>query len=154
MKFWSLFALSLAVALPCGTAMSQTDATTSLPDVVVGAPKHVARPQRPEHRAVARNTVSARTSQAAPSASWMTPAERELARLPNAITSSCVDGCVTSFRTGDKPWIGCSWSSGMLSGTCRNVGHYKTYNECATSGLAIGWRVNEVPWYCSSLALK
>jgi hypothetical protein len=61
---------------------------------------------------------------------------------------------VTSFKTGDAPWHGCSWSSGMLSQTCRNVGNYKTYAECTEAGLATGWRVNEIPWYCSSLALK
>jgi len=158
MKFSSLFAASIAVALPCGlngTAMSQTDATTSLPGVVVEAPKQAARPQKPQH-AVAYSTVSPRTSPTTPtpSASQMSPAERELAKLPNAITSSCVDGCVTSFRSGNRPWIGCSSSGGTFSTTCRNVGNYKTHNECTTAGLATGWRSNEVYWYCTSLALK
>jgi hypothetical protein len=41
-----------------------------------------------------------------------------------------------------------------LSPTCRNIGNYKTFNECREAGLLTGWRVNEVPWYCASLALK
>ena len=141
-----------------GTAMSQTGTpsgrtASSLPSVTVEAPKQVARPPKPEQHAVTRSGVSGRTS---PTTATLpaSPAERELAKLPNAITGSCVDGCVTSFRSGDRPWVGCSWSSGTLSGTCRNVGNYKTYNECATAGLAIGWRSNEVVWYCSSLALR
>lgn len=157
MKFSSLCVASIAVALPCGlngTAMSQTDATTSLPSVVVGAPGQVARPQQPMPRAVARSTVSPLISPtpATPSASPMSPAERELAKV--AIRSSCIDGCVTSFRSGNKPWVGCSVSAGTYSSTCRNVGNYKTYNECSGAGLTLGWRTNETSWYCSSLALK
>jgi len=157
----SLFSVAaLAVsALLCGqtgSAMSQTTpsggATTSLPNVVVDAPK----PQKPKHRAVAHSTVSPQTSASTPtsSASSLSPTE-QLERLPNAVTSSCVDGCVTSFRSGNKPWVGCNgagWPA--LSQTCRNVGHYKTYNECTTAGLAVGWRSGEISWYCSSLALK
>jgi hypothetical protein len=160
MKASLLFVASLAVAilsialLLCGlsgTAMSQTatpsgGATTSLPNVVVEAPRH---------RAVARSTVSLRTSSTTPtpSASPMSPAA-QLAQLANA-TGSCVGGCVTSFRSGDAPWHGCSGSNWpALSPTCRSVGNYKTYEECREAGLVTGWRVNEVSWYCSSLALK
>jgi hypothetical protein len=71
MRFSSRFISSLAVAilsialLLCGlsgTAMSQTatpsgGATTSLPSILIDAPKQVPRPQRPKQRAVARNTV-------------------------------------------------------------------------------------------------
>ena len=168
MRFSSLFVASLAVAilssalLLCGlsgTAISQTatpsgGATTSLPNVVVEAPKQVA-PQKPKQRAVARSTVSPRTSPTipTPSASPMSPAA-QLAKLANA-TGSCVGGCVTSFRSGNAPWIGCSGSGWpALSSTCRNVGNYKTYAECTEAGLITGWRGNEVSWYCSSLALK
>ncbi len=132
MRFSSLFVASLAVAilsialLLCGlsgTAMSQTatpsgGATTSLPSVLVEAPKQ---------RAVARSTLSPRTSSTTPtpSASPMSPAA-QLAKLANA-TGSCVGGCVTSFRSGDAPWHGCSGSNWpALSSTCRNVGNYKT----------------------------
>lgn len=164
-----LFVASLAAAilsiaaLPCGlssTAMAQTatpsgGATTSLPNVVVEAPKQVARPQKPKQRAVARSTVSPRTSSTtpAPSASPMSPTA-QLTKLSNA-TGSCVGGCVTSFRSGNAPWHGCSGSSWpALSQTCRNVGNYKTYAECTEAGLITGWRGNEVSWYCTSLALK
>ena len=165
MRFSSPFVASLALAnlstglLLCGlsgTAMSQTatpsgGATTSLPNVVVEAPKQVARPKQ---RAVARSTVSPRTSPTTPtpSASTMLPSA-QLVKLANA-TGSCVGGCVTSFRSGDAPWHGCSVSSGMLSSTCRNVGNYKTYAECKEAGLITGWRATEASWYCSSLALK
>ena len=168
MRLSSLFVASLAVAilsiasLLCGlssVAMSQTatpsgDATTSLPNVVVEAPKQVARPQQPKQHAVARSTVSPRTSPTTPtpSASPMSPAA-QLAKLANA-TGSCVGGCVTSFRSGNAPWHGCSVSSGTLSSTCRNVGNYKTYAECREAGLITGWRTPEISWYCSSLALK
>jgi hypothetical protein len=154
--------LSIALLL-CGlsgTAMSQTatasgGATTSLPNVVVEAPRQVARPQRPKQRAVARSTGSPRTSPTTPtpSASPMSPAA-QLAKLANA-TGSCVGGCVTSFRSGNAPWHGCSGSGWpALSSTCRNVGNYKTYAECTEAGLITGWRVTETSWYCSSLALK
>jgi hypothetical protein len=164
MKASSLLVMSpavtiLSIALLCGlsgTAKSATPsggATGLLPNVVVEAPKQGARPKQ---RAVARSTVSSGASPTTStrSVSPISPAERELAKLPNAITGSCVGGCQTSSRSGDRPWIGCSWSTGMLSSTCRNEGHYKTYNECKTAGLAIGWRDMEVSWYCSSLALK
>jgi hypothetical protein len=151
MKFSSLFVASVAVVCGLRPAMSQTDAASTLPDVVIGAPKHVAKP-----RPVVHSTMSHQASPTAstPSATPTSPAERELAKLPNVITGSCADGCQTSFRSGDRPWVGCSWSSGMLSGTCRNEGHYKDYNACTTAALAIGWRSIEVSWYCSSLALK
>ena len=168
MRFSSLFVASRAVAilsiapLLCGlsgTAMSQTatpsgGATTSLPNIVVEAPKHVARPQKPEQRAVARSTVSPGTSPTTPTPSASpTSISAKLAKLASA-TGSCVGGCQTSFRSGNDPWHGCSVSSGTLSSTCRNVGNYKTYEECREAGVITGWRAPEISWYCSSLALK
>jgi len=78
----------------------------------------------------------------------------KLAKL-ESISGSCVDGCQTSFRTGNAPWRGCS-SSGWpaLSTTCRNVFHFKTYAECSGTGLLLGWQSREITWYCTSLALK
>jgi hypothetical protein len=65
MKFSSLFVAGLLCGLS-STAMSQTEPSsggvTLLPGVVVGAPKQLARPQKPGPRAVARSTVSLRTS--------------------------------------------------------------------------------------------
>jgi hypothetical protein len=165
MKAALLFAVGLAGAilsialLLCGlsgAAMSQTatpsgGATTSLPGVVVEAPKQVTRPK---HSAVARSTVSRRTSQTTQTPSAPESVSAKLARLASA-TGSCVGGCVTSFRYGSAPWHGCSGSGWpALSPTCRNVANYKTYAECTEAGLLTGWRANEIPWYCSSLALK
>lgn len=167
MRFSSLFVTSPAVAmlsieLLCGvsgTAMSQTTpgSATSLPSVMVEAPKQVTRPK---HSAVAHNVVSHGTSPTTQtSQTTQTPAAPEsvtakLAKLEKA-TGSCVGGCVTSFRYGNDPWHGCSGSGWpALSPTCRNVGNYKTYNECKEAGLLTGWRNNEIGWYCSSLALK
>lgn len=155
--------LSVSPLLLCAlgsTATSQTatpsaNPATSLPGVLIEAPKQVVRPQKRQHRAIARNTVSPETSRTAPTPleSRLSP-EQRLARLPNAITGSCVDGCVSSLPSGGRPWIGCNASASSYSSTCRNVGHYKTYNECTTAGLAIGWRNNEVMGYCTSLAFK
>ena len=161
MRFSSLFVASPAVAvlsieLLCGlsgTAMSETatGSAASLPSIMVEAPKQIARPK---HSAVARSTVSHRTSQSSQTPSAAPElVSAKLAKLASA-TGSCVGGCVTSFRYGDAPWHGCSGSSGMYSSTCRNVANYKTYAECTEAGLITGWRNNEIGWYCSSLALK
>jgi hypothetical protein len=166
MRFSSFFVASLAIALlsiglprgASGAAMSQTatDSATALPGVMVEAPKHVIRPK---HRAVASSTMShgtvsrliSPTTQTAPAPDSVLA---KLAKLEKA-TGSCVGGCQTSFKYGNEPWHGCSgtgWPA--LSPTCRNVGNYKTYNECVEAGLLTGWRNNDVGWYCSSLALK
>jgi hypothetical protein len=166
MRFSSLFVTSVAIVsmsialLLCGlssTAMSQTatPAAAPLPDIVVDAPKHVARSHKPAQHAVARSTVSHPASVATetPSAAPESVTAK-LAKLERN-TGSCAGGCQSSFRSGNEPWHGCNGSSWpALSPTCRNVGNYKTYNECREAGLLTGWRVNEVPWYCSSLALK
>ena len=161
MRLSSLFVASLAVSilsialLPCGpigTAMSHAatpsgGATTSLPNVVVEAPKQVARPPKPTQRAVARSTVSPRTSPT-------TPTPSAAAQLPNT-TGSCAGGCATSFRSGNAPWVGCSGSGWpALSSTCRNVGNWKNYAACMDDSLKIGWKGSESTWYCSSLGLK
>jgi hypothetical protein len=61
---------------------------------------------------------------------------------------------VTSFRSGNAPWNGCSVSGGGYSSTCRNTRNYKTYSECTEGGLILGWRNTEVAWNCTSLGLK
>jgi hypothetical protein len=147
---------TLSIELLCGlsgTAMSQTatGSATVLPITTVTAPKQVTRPV---HSAVAHTTVSGRTSQTAQTPSAPQSVSAKLAKLEKT-TGSCVGGCATSFRSGDKPWVGCSGSGWpALSPTCRNVGNYQTYTECTEAGLLTGWRNNEVGWYCSSLALK
>jgi hypothetical protein len=160
MRFSSLFVTSPAVAilsieLLCGlsgTAMSQTPTGSagSLPSITVEAPRQVARPRH----AVARSSVSRRTSPTTqtPSAAPGSVSAK-LARLASA-TGSCVGGCATSFKYGNTPWHGCSVSGGTFSSTCRNTADYKTYAECTEAGLLIGWRAGDVSWYCTSLALK
>ncbi|MEA2887709.1 MAG: hypothetical protein QOD11_2069 [Bradyrhizobium sp.] len=163
MRISPRFAASLAVAfssialLLCGLSGSEAATTSdggasSLPAVVVQAPKQSARPERREPRPIARSTVSPRTSPtaAAPSTS---PLSAKLARLAS-VTGSCVGGCATSFRSGNAPWHGCSVSGGMYSSTCRNTRNYKTYAECTEGGLTLGWRNAEAAWGCSSLGLK
>jgi hypothetical protein len=133
-------------------ATTSDGATSSLPAVVVEAPKQSARPQKREPRAIARSTVSPRTSPtaAAPSTS---PISAKLAKLAS-VTGSCVGGCATSFRSDNAPWHGCSVSGGMYSSTCRNTRNYKTYSECTEGGLTLGWRNAEAAWGCTSLGLK
>jgi hypothetical protein len=139
-----------SMSLLCG-AQTAT-AAASLPGVTIEAPKHaVARPHRPRQSAVASRRISpiAQTAAAAPDSE-----SAKLAKLANN-TSSCAGGCVTSLKYGDAPWHGCSVSGWpMLSPTCRNTGNFKTYTECTSAGLLMGWRNNDVGWYCSSLALK
>jgi|SRR5437879_5194278 hypothetical protein len=142
-----------------GTAISQTattlrNATHPLPTIAVEKPNEVNRHELRQH-AVSRSAVPNPTSTtvqallAAP-----IPVTAKLAKLAS-ITGSCVGGCVTSFKSGSTPWHGCSGSSWpALSSTCRNVANFKTYEECRETGLLMGWRSSETPWYCSSLALK
>jgi hypothetical protein len=172
MRFSSLFVARPAVAVlsfaflcgPGSTAMLQaailsTAPATSLPGVVVEAPKQVARPHRPKQHVVARGTVSPRTSRATPtqSASLTTqsdsPVFARLAKLASA-TGSCVGGCQSSFSHGSAPWVGCSFSGGTYSPTCRNASNFKTYDECASASAVLGWRSSEYMWYCGSLAYK
>jgi len=150
--------IALLLSGPGGTAISQaatsSDTANRLPTIHVEAPKQAGKPHAPRHRAVARSTVSRRISATAhaSSARPMSVAEK-LARIEK-IAGSCVDGCVTSFRYGNAPWHGCSWSAGVISPTCRNALNFKTYAECKETGKLLGYRDTEELWYCSSLALK
>ena len=171
MRFSSRFISSLAVAilsialLLCGlsgTAMSQiaTGTTSPLPAITVQAPKQVARPHRAKRMARSYRPRGNEVASRRTSPTTQTPSAAQdsilakLAKLEKA-TGSCVGGCATSFRSGNRPWIGCSASGWpVASGTCRNVGNYKTYIECTDAGYLLAWRVMEVHWYCTSLALK
>jgi len=155
----------LSMVMLCGlsgTAMSRTETPsggTSLPSITIQAPERVARPQRPQQRAVPRNTVRNTVS---PGTSPTTPTqpngqESVLAKLRSLerTSGSCVGGCQTSFPSGNRPWVGCSASGWpAYSGTCRNVRNYKTYVECTESGYFLAWKPVEVHWYCTSLAFK
>ena len=148
---------------PSGTAMSQTQ----LPGVTIDAPRQVARPQRlvarPQRPARTANRVASRptspttqTLSAPPTAQKPAPAQGSVMARFAALektSSSCTDGCQTSFKYGNQPWNGCSTSGAEFgfSTTCRNVRNYKTYHECAETGMFLGWRNNDVWWYCSSL---
>jgi hypothetical protein len=152
----------LSAALLCGPsapALSQTE----LPKITVVAPKQAARPQRPEARpqrpARGANTVASRRTSPAPetpSAPPQKPAPAKdsvmakLAAIERA-ASSCADGCATSFKYGNQPWNGCSTTGDLISTTCRNGRNYKTYVGCMDGGRFLGWRNNEMRWYCSSL---
>jgi len=73
----------------------------------------------------------------------------------NAAPPASASPTSSAPRNSTYPWIGCSDSGGgTLSSTCRNMGNYKTYNECREAGLKTGWDGNQQSWYCSSLGLK
>jgi hypothetical protein len=157
----SRFVPRCAVAIPSialllcglgGTAKSQpTPADTQLPGITVEAPKQMARPHRSTHRATARSTRVVATSPTTASAAPNSDVAK-LAQLA-AKTNNCVGGCQSSFRTGNQPWVGCSATGGVYSATCRNVGNYKSYDECKEAGRITGWRSGETSAYCSSVAL-
>lgn len=135
-----------------GTAMSQpTPTETQLPGVTVDAPRQAARPHRPAH-VTTRSTVS-RTAPAVATATLAPMSDAaKLAKLERE-TSSCAGGCQSSFKTVKQPWVGCNATGGVYSATCRNVGNYKSYDECKEAGRITGWRSGETSAYCSSVAL-
>ena len=153
----------MSTALLCGlsdTAVSQTAtrSATPLPSVTVVAPKQVARPQRPKPAA---NTVASRRTSppiqapsAPPTGQKPAPAKdsvmAKLAALEKT-SSSCTDGCQTSFKHGNQPWNGCSTTGDIFSTTCRNTRNYKTYFECKDARMFLGARNAEAWWNCSSL---
>jgi hypothetical protein len=149
---------ALSTVLLSGTAASQTTSPTNqLPSITVQAPQQVARPRRPEPQRQAppvANTIATRPI--SPAAQTPAPVQGSvMARIAalEKTSSSCADGCATSFKHGNQPWNGCSVSSGdfTLSTTCRNVRNFKTYQECRETGMFLAWRQWEVWWYCSSL---
>ena len=172
MRLSSSFVAPSAVAIlstallcgPSGTAMSQTatGSASPLPSITVEAPKQVARSHRsvarPQKPALVASTVRAANTGAARQTSTQTPSYApgsvmaKLAALERT-SSNCTDGCQTSFKHGNQPWNGCSWSAGVfdVSPTCRNVRNYKTYAECQDTGLFLGATNRGVWQYCSSL---
>jgi hypothetical protein len=144
---------------PSSTAMSQTAGpATPLPSITVEAPKQVARPrptQLPRQAAGASRrasptarTLTARTPSAAPDSVM-----GKIAKLERA-SSSCNGGCETSFKTGNAPWVGCSYSAGIFgtySPTCTDTLTYKTYAECKDTRQFLGMVEREARWLCSGL---
>jgi hypothetical protein len=170
MKFSSRFFSNLAIAIAStammlfslsGAAMALTEpsGSTSLPSITVEAPKQGIRPQRPMQRAVIRGT-GRRTASHGTSPTTTTPSTGEgsvLERLRKLEreSSSCPDGCQSSFPSGNRPWVGCSTSAfPMPSVGCRNTRHFKTYVACTETVYFLGYRQVEAWWYCSNLALK
>jgi hypothetical protein len=160
MRWSSSFVAPSAVAVlsaallcgPSGPAMSQTE----LPKITVVAPKQAARPQRPvaTPQRPARVATAVASRPAPPAPQTPAPAKDSVMAKLAAIektTSSCADGCATSFKYGNQPWNGCSTTGDLISTTCRNGRNYKTYVQCMESGLFLAWRNNEMRWYCSSL---
>jgi len=145
-----------------GTAMSRTEPpsdATVLPGITVLAPKPVARPQRPQQRAVTRNAVTRTVSRGTsrtdrPTTTGEESVLEKLRRIERGV-SSCDGGCTSSFPSRGRPWVGCSASAWpMGSGTCKNGRKYKNYVECTEASYFLAWKPMEVWWYCSSLAFN
>jgi hypothetical protein len=168
MRLSSSFVAPSAVAvvstiLLCGPATSQTatGSGASLPSITVVAPKQVARQHRPERVASRRtsstaHTPTAQTSSASPEAITEGPGSTlgKLAKLEK-LSSSCNDGCETSFKTGNAPWVGCSEAGGEIStfsATCRDTLTYASYRGCMDVKMFTGWDRNRAWWYCTSLS--
>lgn len=146
-----------AVLLCSSTAMSQPTPNSSLPAVSVEAPK--ARPTVVPRQGPTTVTSHHRTSG---SSSAQNPtfapdsALGRLARLERS-ASSCNGGCETSYRVGNAPWVGCSFSGGSepltthFSPTCRDTLTYNTYAQCVETKAFLGATPRESRWICSSL---
>ena len=149
---------TLSTVLLCSSAaMSQPTPNSSLPAVSVEAPKArqnvVPRPGpttvTSHHRAT--GSSSAQNPAYAPG----TPLAR-LAKLERS-ASSCNGGCETSYRVGNAPWVGCSFSSGSepftshVSSTCRDTLTYNTYAQCVETKSFLGASPRETRWLCTSL---
>ena len=141
MKFSSLFFIaSLAVAPLCvlsGTAMAKTatpsgGATTSLPNVVVEAPKQVARPQKPGPRAVARSTVSLRTSSVSAS---------DAPVYGRDTLATTTGNCSTT-----------TWPTVSPVQCTKPVAH--NYVECSEMVAKSGSRPSDAWWWCSNQGFK
>ena len=141
MKFSSLFFIaSLAVAPLCvlsGTAMAKTatpsgGATTSLPNVVVEAPKQVARPQKTGPRAVARSTVSLRTSSASAS---------DAPVYGRDTLATTTGNCSTT-----------TWPTVSPVQCTKPVAH--NYVECSEMVAKSGSRPSDAWWWCSNQGFK
>ena len=64
-----------------------------------------------------------------------------IARLERS-ASSCNGGCETSYRVGNAPWVGCSYSgsepfTNSVSPTCRDTLSYNTYAQCVETKICL-----------------
>jgi hypothetical protein len=151
----------LSTALLCGTAVSQTatGSGATLPDITVQAPKQVARPQQVETsqrpNTVSSRRTSVRTQSSISHVAWGPPGS-VLSRLGSLekSASSCNGGCETSFKTGNAPWVGCSFAGGWwstYSPTCTDTLTYTSYLNCMETKLFLSWENYKARWYCHSL---
>lgn len=155
---------TLSTILLCstsGTAMSQPTPNSSLPAVSVEAPKArqtVAPVQGPStgtshHH---RRATGSSTAEGAGSAFGPGTVLGKIARLEKS-ASSCNGGCETSYRVGNAPWVGCSFSGGSepftshFSTTCRDTLSYNTYAQCVETKTLLGATGRESRWICTSL---
>jgi hypothetical protein len=134
MRFLSLFVAGLVCGLS-GTAMSQTEPPSSgvtlLPGVVVGAPKQLARPQKPGPRPVAHSTVSLRT------------------------IASASDAPVYGRETLATTTGNCStttWPTVSPVQCTKPFAH--NYIECTESIAKNGSRPTDAWWWCSNQGFK
>ncbi|WP_156952298.1 hypothetical protein [Bradyrhizobium sp. WSM1743] len=56
----------------------------------------------------------------------------------------------------ESPTTGLGWAVGVWPAfaACKNVYHYKTYADSTQDAIKMGWRGNDIWWYCSSIGLK
>jgi len=155
------FVAVVSTILLCGPAISQTATgpATSLPSVTVDAPKPAAKPNAPEQRANSggsRRTLSTGPSTAQTPSVAPNSVQGRIAKLERE-ASSCNGGCQTSFKTGNAPWVGCSFGAGEAAGvgpyslTCTDTLNYTTYMDCTTTKTFLGWGAREARWHCTSL---
>jgi hypothetical protein len=153
----------LSTVLLWGPAVSQTTTGSApLPSITVDAPKHVARPHRPpEHlantAAPRRSSAIARTDSSISHVAYGSPGSTlgRLGKLEKS-ASSCNGGCETSFKTGNAPWVGCSFSSGgyataLVSPTCTDTLSYTSFSNCIDTKLFTGWDIWRAKLICNSL---
>src|SRR6476620_5242537 len=154
----SVVAIVSSIAL-CSPAASQTATgpASSLPSVPVDAPKQAATaPKQRANTGGSRRTLSTGPSTAQTPSAEPNSVQGRIAKLEKE-ASSCNGGCQTSFKTGDAPWVGCSFGAGETAGvgpyslTCTDTLTYKSYLDCTSTKLFLSWSPREARWHCTSL---
>ena len=143
----------------CGPATSQTATgpASSLPSVTVDAPKQAATaPKQRANTGGSRRTLSTGPSTAQTPSAEPNSVQGRIAKLEKE-ASSCNGGCQTSFKTGNAPWVGCSFGAGETAGvgpyslTCTDTLTYQSYLDCTSTKLFLSWSPREARWHCTSL---
>ncbi|WP_139020594.1 hypothetical protein [Bradyrhizobium sp. ORS 285] len=49
---------------------------------------------------------------------------------------------------------GCTGGVWPAFAACKNVYQFKDYADCHSASIKMGWRTNDIWWYCSSLGFK